>query len=101
MLKEELKQKILSELQQYPQRQYIRRLALFGSQVRGRKTGRSDVDLLVTFEPNAPVGFFEFVRFQQYLEARLGRPVDLVTEQGLSRYFRDRVIKQAEVVYGG
>ncbi|KKW07810.1 MAG: hypothetical protein UY44_C0023G0006 [Candidatus Kaiserbacteria bacterium GW2011_GWA2_49_19] len=59
MLKEELKQKILSELQQYPQRQYIRRLAL------------------------------------------LGRPVDLVTEQGLSRYFRDRVIKQAEVVYGG
>ena len=100
MSKEELKQNVLVTLRSYPHRQYVRRVALFGSFAAGRETPNSDIDLLVTFDPAAPVGFFELVRFQQYLESRLGRKVDLVTEQGLSQYFRDSVVRQAELVYG-
>ncbi len=100
MSKETLKQKIEEEIKKYPNREYVKKLALFGSFVRGEEKIDSDVDLLVTFETAAPVGFFEFVRLQQFLESRLGRKVDLVTEQGLSPYFRDVVIRQAELVYG-
>ncbi len=100
MSKEALKQKIEEEIRQYPKRSYVKKVALFGSFLRGDEKMDSDVDLLVTFEQAAPVGFFEFVRLQQFLESRLGRKVDLVTEQSLSPYFRDNVIRQAEVVYG-
>lgn len=98
--KETLKQQIEQELKKYPNKEYVKKIALFGSFVRGEAKIDSDIDLLVTFDAAAPVGFFEFVRLQQFLESRLGRKVDLVTEQGLSPYFRDSVIRQAELVYG-
>ena len=100
MSKDALKQKIADEISQYPKLDYVKKLALFGSFVRGEEGKDSDVDLLVTFEAAAPVGFFEFVRLQQFLESRLGRKVDLVTEQSLSPYFRDSVVRQSELVYG-
>jgi predicted nucleotidyltransferase len=36
---------------------------------------------------------------QDELSAILGRPVDLCTPKGLSRYFRDRVVREAEAAY--
>lgn len=52
------------------------RLALYGSFARGTPRPDSDVDLLV--ELSRPLGL-EFVRLADYLEARLGRRVDLAT----------------------
>lgn len=52
------------------------RLALYGSCARGGQTPHSDVDILV--ELPRPLGL-EFVALAQYLEDKLGRPVDLAT----------------------
>jgi len=59
----------------------------------------SDVDVLVEFEPCARVGFFSMARMQDELSAIVGRPVDLCTPKSLSRYFRDRVVREAEAAY--
>ena len=77
---------------------HIRRLALFGSVLRDDFRSESDVDVLVEFEPGARVGL-SFFRMQDELSAILGRRVDLNTPASLSRYFRDDVLANAEVLY--
>ena len=78
---------------------HIRKLSLFGSVLRADFRPDSDVDVLVEFEPEARIGYFELFDVQQDLAALLGREVDLLTPGALSRYFRQRVLATAEVVY--
>jgi len=76
----------------------IRKLALFGSVLRDDFTPESDVDVLVEFEPSAKLGL-RFFDVEQELSALLGYKVDLNTPGFLSKYFRDRVMAEAETVY--
>ncbi len=79
-------------------RHHIRRLALFGSVLRADFGPDSDVDILVEFEEGCEPGF-GFFRIQDELCELLGRKVELHTPNFLSRYFRDEVLKTAEVQY--
>jgi hypothetical protein len=79
-------------------RHHIRKLAFFGSVLRDDFRPDSDVDMLAEFEPGHVPGF-GFMRLQRELSALLGREVDLNTPNSLSRYFRDEVLAEAEVVY--
>jgi uncharacterized protein len=72
----------------------VKTIGLFGSFANGKPGIRSDVDILVEF--SRPVGW-EFLDVQDYLEARLGRKVDLVTERALRPQLRERIL--AEVKY--
>ena len=77
---------------------HIRRLAVFGSALRDDFTPDSDVDMLVEFEEGHTPGF-AFFGMQDELSDMLGRKVELSTPKFLSRCFRDKVIKEAEVQY--
>ncbi len=77
----------------------IRRLALFGSQQKGTARPDSDIDLLVEFEPAHVPGLLGIAGMEIELSALLGRKVDLRTAEDLSRYFRDEVVRTAEVQY--
>ena len=59
----------------------------------------SDVDVLVEFEPGATITYLDLARMELELGEGLGRKVDLRTPQELSRYFRDRVVREARVQY--
>jgi len=79
---------------------HIRRLAIFGSALRPDFRPDSDIDLLVEFEPDHIPGLFGIARMERELSALLGgRKVDLRTPEDLSRYFRQRVLEEAEVQY--
>jgi hypothetical protein len=81
-------------------RRRIRRLSLFGSHLKGKAGPGSDVDLLVEFEADARPSLLTMAEIEQELSALLdGRRVDLRTAGDLSRYFRDEVIRTAEVQY--
>ncbi len=80
------------------QRHHIRKLALFGSVLRSDFHGDSDIDILVEFFPGQTPGF-GFIDIQDQLSVLLNRTVDLNTSQDLSRYFRDRVLTEAQVIY--
>lgn len=71
----------------------VRRLALFGSAARDEMRDTSDVDLLVEF--TAPATLDSYMDLKFYLEALLGRRVDLVTEKGLRREIRPAVEREA------
>jgi predicted nucleotidyltransferase len=78
----------------------IRRLALFGSTLKGTGRPDSDVDLLVEFETGREPGLLRLAGIETELSALLGgRRVDLRTAQDLSRHFRDEVVRTAEVQY--
>jgi predicted nucleotidyltransferase len=76
----------------------IRRLALFGSVLREDFRPDSDIDVLVEFVPGVRVGL-ALIRLQDELSAMLGRQVDLNTPGGLSKYYRDEVMREAEALY--
>ena len=63
----------------------IAELALFGSALREDFDANSDVDLLVTFAPDADWRLFDHVRMQEELAELLGRPVDLVSRRAIER----------------
>ena len=82
-------------------RHHIQRLSLFGSTLKGTDRPDSDVDLLVEFEPGATPGLIRLGGIARELSALLaeGREIDLRTPGDLSRYFRDEVVRTAEVQY--
>jgi predicted nucleotidyltransferase len=87
-------------LAQFCRTHRIGRLALFGSQLKGTARPDSDIDLLVDFLPEARPTLFDLASMEIELSETLGgRKVDLRTPQDLSRYFRDEVVRMAEVQY--
>lgn len=90
----------LDVLAQLCRRHRIRKLSLFGSMLKGSARPDSDVDLLVEFEPGEEPGLIGVASLESELSGLLGgRRVDLRTPGDLSRYFRDEVVKSAEVQY--
>ena len=79
-------------------RHHILRLSVFGSALREDFGPESDVDILVEFKKGREPGF-AFFEMQDELSELIGRKVDLNTPNFLSRYFRDEVLRKAEVQY--
>ena len=87
-------------LAQFCERHHIHRLALFGSHLKGTARPDSDIDLLVEFDPEHIPSLLDIVGMELKLAEMLGgKKVDLRTAQDLSRYFRDEVVRMAEVQY--
>ena len=87
------------ELSEFCQRYQIQRLALFGSVLGDNFRKESDVDVLVSFQPEARVGFITFSRMQRELAELLKRPVDLVPMDGIKPVIRDSVLANIEEIY--
>ena len=79
-------------------RNHIAKLAIFGSALRDDFSADSDIDVLVEFQKGFVPGF-AFFRMQEELSELLDHKVDLQTPAFLSRYFRDKVVFEAQVQY--
>jgi predicted nucleotidyltransferase len=82
------------------QKHGIRRLSLFGSQIKDYTHPESDIDLLVEFDRGKEPGLLGLADMERELSGILGgRTVDLRTPNDLSRYFRDEVLRSSHVQY--
>ena len=86
------------EIAAFCRHHHIRRMALFGSILRGDVGPDSDIDVLVEFDPDHIPGL-AFFAMQRQLSQILGREVDLNTPQFLSPYFRQQVQDEAVVIF--
>ena len=77
----------------------VRELAVFGSAVRDDFGRDSDVDVLIDLAPGARIGLVTLQRMRDELEGIFGRPVDLLTRNGLNRHIRDEILRDAEVIH--
>src|SRR5437588_13097223 len=90
------------QLADFCRRHHIRRLSVFGSVLRDDFRPDSDVDVLVEFEPGHTPGFIRLAGIEFELSELLGgRTVDMRTPEDLGQYFRDRVVRSAEIHYAG
>ena len=95
----ELKQLLVStKIRNFCRKYHIRRLSLFGSVVRDDFSPKSDIDILVVFDPDYIPGF-DFFLMEAELSQLLGRKVDLQTLNFLSPEIRDSVLSEAVAVY--
>ena len=88
-----------AELETFCQKNHITRMSLFGSALLEELKPDSDIDILVEFDTNHMPGLFDISRMEIELSEKIGRKVDLRTPEDLSRYFRENVVKTAEVHY--
>jgi uncharacterized protein len=70
-----------------------RNVRVFGSVVRGEADEASDIDLLVSFDPQ--ISLLQHAALIRELREFLGCPVDVVDDEGLRPRMRDRVLSEA------
>lgn len=91
------------QLRRLCQKWRILRLEVFGSVLREDFHGESDVDLLVTFAPDARWSLMQLHEAEQEFASLFGRRVDLVPHSGIERsanYLRRQAIREsAEITY--
>lgn len=87
------------QIADFCRRHHIRKLAFFGSVLRDDFRPDSDVDVLLEFEPDVRIGLLGLMTLQLEFSELIGREADFRLPGDLSRYFRDRVIAEAEVLY--
>ncbi len=93
----------MDALSSFCHRWQISELAFFGSVLREDFRLDSDIDMLVSFHPQAPWTLFDLVTMQQELETLTGREVDLiektVIENSRNPIRRRNILDSAQVIY--
>lgn len=93
MVKDSIIQKINSEMPNLREKYQVEKLGVFGSVARDESTADSDIDILVEFK--TPVGFFHFIRLENYLSELLGKKVDLISQKALKPVIKEDVLREA------
>lgn len=90
-------------LADFCRRWQVRTLELYGSGARGELTPDSDLDFLVSFQPEADWSLLDHVRMKRELEALTGRQVDLMTRRALerspNRLLREQILSRTQRIY--
>ena len=84
---DKLKPKIIKILR----KNKIKKAGIFGSYARGGQKKNSDIDIIV--EPAKNMGF-KFAGLEIELSKALNKKVDLVSYNGLSPYFKEKILQQ-------
>ncbi len=95
----------LEAIANFSQQHQIIELALFGSVLRDDFRSDSDVDVLVTFVPDAKISLFDLVEIQDQLCELFTRSVDLIEKPTIKNspnwIRRQEILKTAIVIYDG
>jgi len=75
----------------------VKKMSIFGSMARGEANAESDADLLVEFSKRKSL--LALIALERKISTVIGRKVDLLTESAISPYLRDRVKRDAQVIY--
>ena len=86
----------MDAIRRFCEKWHIVELSLFGSVLREDFTPQSDIDVLVRFDPGFDRTLVDMIDMSDELSELLGRPVDLVQEQGLVNPYRRRGILSAK-----
>jgi hypothetical protein len=78
-------------------REGAKRISIFGSYARNQNKKNSDIDIMVKF--HREMGYLEFIGIENKLTERLGRKVDLITEEAVSPYIIENIKKDEIVIY--
>jgi len=91
------------KIAEFCQRWKVVEFSLFGSAIREDFHPNSDIDVLVSFAPNARVSLFDLVDMEDELKNVFGREVDLVEKESIlqsENYIRRKnILENTKVIY--
>lgn len=91
--------KLIPVIRDYLAGQPVERAYLFGSCARGEEDEKSDIDLLVTYDPTRKVTLFTISRMMLSLQRLVNRPVDIVEESGLKSFAAPSADRDKILIY--
>jgi predicted nucleotidyltransferase len=75
-------------------------LSVFGSSIRDDFTHNSDIDILVSFNPNSEITLFDIIELENEFSKLLNRDVDIVEKESLKNPIRrERILSTREIIY--
>ena len=78
----------------------VKKVYLFGSYAENKQTEGSDIDLLVDIDYSLKkVSLLDFIGWKIDLEKLIGKKIDLVSEDGVSKYIRPFVDKSKILLF--
>ena len=89
----EIQKKILPILKEYG----VKRAAIFGSVSRGDNKPESDIDIMISL--GKPIGMFAYMSLIREMDNKLGRIVDLVTENSINKFVRPYIQPDLKIIY--
>lgn len=94
---EEIKRILADHRAEAENRYGVAQMAIFGSYAKGKQKKRSDLDLLVSFEPGYKT-FDNYMDLKFYLENLLTVNIDLVLRDALREELKESVLLKAMYV---
>ena len=91
---ETIQNKLLDKLPDLREKYAIKKLGIFGSFLHGTQTKKSDLDLLVEFDKDAPLTLVGFVKLERELTKYLGIRVDLVERDTLKPTIGKQILSE-------
>jgi predicted nucleotidyltransferase len=93
----------IDKIDDFCRRWQITELALFGSILRDDFKPDSDIDVLVTFTPDAKWSLLDHIRMEQELKSLFGKEIDLVSKRAIQQsknWIRRReILTTAQPIY--
>lgn len=96
MKQDKIREKIHKQLPLLKEKYHVKKIGIFGSFVRDEQRKGSDIDVLVEFE--TPIGFFEFIRLENFLSRALRKKVDLVSKRSIKPAVKKEIIKEVRYI---
>ncbi len=90
----DIKRIIAKHRKNIEQKYNVDKISVFGSYVHEKQNKNSDVDILVEFNKEAQIGFFEFLDLENYLKDIIGCEVDLVTKSALKPRIGKHILQE-------
>lgn len=94
----ELEHAKIESIKNYFKTRPVLKAYLFGSYLRGNADTQSDIDILVDLDYSQRIGL-QFIQMKIDLEKLLGKKVDLVSSNGMSKYIKPIVDSEKRLIY--
>lgn len=88
----------INQINNYFRDKPVQKAYLFGSRQTGRSRKDSDIDILVELDHSSSIGL-KFIRMRMDLEDMLGRKVDLLTDDSISRHIKPYIDSEKKLIY--
>lgn len=94
----ELSQQHIQTIRQFFSGLPVKKAYLFGSYSRDEADDTSDIDILVELDHSKPIGM-QYFTYADKLQSLLKKKVDIVSDEGLSKYVRPFIDKEKKLIY--
>jgi hypothetical protein len=94
----ELSQQHIKTIKQFFSGLPVKKAYLFGSYSRKEASPNSDIDILVELDHSTPIGL-QYFTYADKLQSLLKKKVDIVSEEGLSKYVKPFIDKEKVLIY--